>query len=106
MASSTDVERFFKVTKNECSDQRASLKADMVNEFASLNVWLTDKYEFKDIKEEVRLARMQRFASLNARSLVQLEKDDGDTDKKNDSEEEKALELTEWIYNIYFLLNL
>ena len=89
------------------------MKADMVNECDSLNnAWLTDKYKFKDIKEGVRLARMQRFASLNASLEVKNKFSSRKVREilKNaiqKTEEEQALELAEWwMYNICFLFNL
>jgi hypothetical protein len=96
MGASTDAERFFKVTKAVCADHRSTLKPDMVNICASLNVWLTDKYMYRDCKEASRKQKSNRFTSLNVNlEMLNLQDagtldsdDDSDDDDDDDDEEE------------------
>ncbi len=67
MTSSTDAERFFKITKAVCADHRSLLSPDMVNICASLNVWLTDDGEHNDSTREVsRQGKSKRFTTFSA----------------------------------------
>jgi hypothetical protein len=88
MGASTDAERFFKVTKAVCADHRSTLKPDMVNICASLNVWLTDKYMYRDCKEASRKQKSNRFTSLNVNLEMLNLQDAGTLDSDDDSDDD------------------
>ena len=88
MASSTDVERFFKITKAVCADHRSTLSSDMVNICASLNVWLTDELDYRDSKEASRQGKSKRFTTLNANLEMVVPVDDDSEDEDDEEGEE------------------
>lgn len=66
MAASTDVERFFKVMKGVCTDNRASLSPKMVGVLACLLTWLVEEFEYADRKQSNRDKVSKRFTSINS----------------------------------------
>ena len=66
MAASTDVERFFKVMKGVCTDNRASLSPKMVGVLACLLTWLVDEFDYGDKKQIKRAEVSKRFTSINS----------------------------------------
>ena len=90
MASSTDAERFFKITKAICADHRSLLSPDMVNICASLNVWLTDDIQHHNSREASRQGKSKRFTTFSANLQMIVPVDDiSDDEEENDDEDDK-----------------
>ena len=102
MASSTNAERFLKITKAVCADHRSTLSADMVNICAFLNVRLTEEYEYRDSKEAIRQGKGKRQSrkeqtTLNANLEMILPAESySEEDVEDEDENEENDEDTEW----------
>jgi len=85
MACSTDVERYFKITKRVCADQRDHMSPYMINILSTLYMWLVEEKEHRDGKADKREELNSRFITLSRdlQMVVPLNSDI-DTDVSDD----------------------
>jgi hypothetical protein len=65
-ASSTDVEKMFSVCGLICTSNRASLSPEHINVLTSLNLWLKEKYGYRNMRAGKSADSCKRYVTISA----------------------------------------